>query len=813
MSDTINRDLPRRFSCFTGIGPWSKKFSATLESIGGIIFYFMTKHSRKKGPSAQTKRPAQSSNGKTSSTAVNGHAENSRMGPLAEAGSCIAGPYELSESLCPSNTAACRLEMILAELERGCFNEKLGPESDALPQCPKLPANEPLSNADSVATAASRVHDPIGYIRKKMAALGFQTGVHLCSSGAITGPTKGEMPKMPFKHFMDSLPGEVDYELTFDEEADFSEENADGYDSVDDEQVDLGTEVAPEIVYAADGSVEVSGGMVSADALDLKRMKTEFKRVMRAIEREIDIKAERGSLLRNEDPRRMRFTAKQAELARRLDDASGTVNFEDFEEELIYGSDLTNSASDDADEYDVDDDLLLLEESKLASLDPLRILSHQLKQQHRGPKSAKAAPEEATASPPRTAQEAPLAGGALAQKPTAQAPLQLIDPLKLQVIQSAESELLTVHDLFEDATIPATQKLPLLKRKYMELMQQDIRHRLDSLRMRDYLDTLHLERQVVERELERANNLKSTLEHLCDQLQSENARIKAEKTGMSVSLYEEFELQSILTDEVVEEKQSKPGKHGRKGNGKKKDNSGASLSTSVTACSVKNGFPTTLPQPLKPLSFEIPDNHRLLDGCGDAKVLTGRISALIELYNRREDQFMKALKAKDSEIALLQTHFYAHTSQIQKQNTANRDMSLKLMMLTASEADLRAQLVVYVDKFRQVEETLAKSNDLFATFRQEMEQMGSKLQRLERENSSLQVKCNTLSRNIVEMAEERSKQVQSIEVLKSQKGKLETLCRSMQVEKNTALAQLAAATNSDDVASNRCASTASLSVQ
>ena len=68
----------------------------------------------------------------------------------------------------------------------------------------------------------------------------------------------------------------------------------------------------------------------------------------------------------------------------------------------------------------------------------------------------------------------------------------------------------------------------------MELMQQDIRHRLEALRVRDYLETLHLERQAVERELEKAVNLKSSMEQLCERLQAENGKIRLKRLGLQV---------------------------------------------------------------------------------------------------------------------------------------------------------------------------------------------------------------------------------------------------------------------------------------
>lgn len=350
----------------------------------------------------------------------------------------------------------------------------------------------------------------------------------------------------------------------------------------------------------------------------------------------------------------------------------------------------------------------------------------------------------------------------------------LIDPLKLQVIQSAESELTTVHDLFESTTISASQKLPLLKRKYMELMQQDIRHRLESLRIRDYLDTLHLERQVVERELEKAVNLRSSMEQLCEKLQAENAKIRAEKAGISAKIYGDLELKALEEELDVASVGSGSGKNSKKKSQKKQQSQSQSQPKTFQ-----------LPEANKTVSFEVPDANRLLEGAqGDLRV---RFQLLIDLYNQREQHFMTVLRSKDAEIQMLQGHFYSHQGQIQKLSQSNRELLGKVTELAASESDLRAQLTVYVDKFKQVEDTLSKSNDLFATFRHEMEQMTTKVGRLERENSSLQSKCTTLSRNIIEMADERSKQSSALELLKNQKCKLETLCRTLHAERNKLL--------------------------
>jgi len=75
---------------------------------------------------------------------------------------------------------------------------------------------------------------------------------------------------------------------------------------------------------------------------------------------------------------------------------------------------------------------------------------------------------------------------------------------------------------------------------------------------------------------------------------------------------------------------------------------------------------------------------------------------------------------------------------------------------------------------------LNNSNDLFLTFRKEMEEMSKKTKRLEKENMQLTRKQEATKQNIVQMAEERSQSQQAIDRLTKQNEKLTELCREMQ---------------------------------
>lgn len=89
----------------------------------------------------------------------------------------------------------------------------------------------------------------------------------------------------------------------------------------------------------------------------------------------------------------------------------------------------------------------------------------------------------------------------------------------------------------------------------------------------------------------------------------------------------------------------------------------------------------------------------------------------------------------------------------------------------------------------QVEETLNNSNDLFLTFRKEMEEMSKKTKRLEKENQNLTRNKEITNRNIGEMVEERTKMQESmarkdkeIDDQRKKIARLETLCRGMQAQ-------------------------------
>ena len=81
-----------------------------------------------------------------------------------------------------------------------------------------------------------------------------------------------------------------------------------------------------------------------------------------------------------------------------------------------------------------------------------------------------------------------------------------------------------------------------------------------------------------------------------------------------------------------------------------------------------------------------------------------------------------------------------------------------------------------------MEDTLNNSNELFHSFRSEMEDMSKKTKKLEKENEVLRRKHEATSTNIVGMAEEREEWKKKAEAAEQRAAKLTSIIQQMQTQ-------------------------------
>lgn len=157
-----------------------------------------------------------------------------------------------------------------------------------------------------------------------------------------------------------------------------------------------------------------------------------------------------------------------------------------------------------------------------------------------------------------------------------------------------------------------------------------------------------------------------------------------------------------------------------------------------------------------------------------------KFKTFFDQYNLRELHLLSLLRTKETEIHHLITRLEAQKKLAENETTRSRQLSAQVSTFSQTETELRSQLNIYVEKFKQVEDTLNNSNDLFLTFRKEMEDMSKKTKRLEKENLNLTRKQDLTNRNILEMAEERTRVNKEVESLRKKNTTLESVIRRMQ---------------------------------
>lgn len=280
-------------------------------------------------------------------------------------------------------------------------------------------------------------------------------------------------------------------------------------------------------------------------------------------------------------------------------------------------------------------------------------------------------------------------------------------------------------------------KVTLLQRKYTSLFQDMQRLEREHARQRAKSEKSSKDYSTSKAELSKAVNMKHKLETLCRELQKENKRVKEDSKRLAQSEQQKrVELNNKFETTIFEIKTKMDEDSGLVGKRRFEDN-------------------------------ELKDKFR----------------SFLEQYELREQHFHNTLRTKELEVQLHQ----ARAEQFRKMSEANetraRTLHSQVSTFSETESELRSQLNIYVEKFKQVEDTLNNSNDLFLNFRKEMETMTKKTKKLEKENALIRSKCDTANKSILEMAEERAKYRKEIEVLKHKSTKLENLCRALQHER------------------------------
>ncbi|KAL7749807.1 hypothetical protein RI367_004683 [Sorochytrium milnesiophthora] len=291
------------------------------------------------------------------------------------------------------------------------------------------------------------------------------------------------------------------------------------------------------------------------------------------------------------------------------------------------------------------------------------------------------------------------------------------------------------------------QEFTVLQAQYTELRElfKDLESDYQSLKTG--FQTLKQQKADAESELVKMRTVKDKLEDVARALTKENKRLK---TDMSKFQNIEGRLQETLNDQLE------------------------FMMEEVVKKVVQDG-----------------EKRRVEETDSQVAQLHEKLQSFMEQYNTREAHFASVLKSKDLELAIYRAKFEKTGLALAEKQGHGMRLEHQIVEFKKTEEELRRQLSTYVDKFRQVEDTLSKSNELFTTFREEMELLTRKTKKLEKENDASRSKCERLNATLILMNDIQARHVKTIDTLTAQKSKLESLCRALQAERKQMRAELA----------------------
>ncbi|XP_052025857.1 beta-taxilin [Apodemus sylvaticus] len=292
------------------------------------------------------------------------------------------------------------------------------------------------------------------------------------------------------------------------------------------------------------------------------------------------------------------------------------------------------------------------------------------------------------------------------------------------------------------------EKLDFLFKKYAELVDE---HRTEQKKLKLLLKQqaqTQREKDQLQSEHNRAILARSKLESLCRELQRHNKTLKEE---------------TLQRAREEEEKRKEITSH----------------------------FQTTLTDIQTQIEQQSERNMKL---CQENTELAEKLKSIIDQYELREEHLDKIFKHRELQQKLVDAKLEEAQEMMQEAEERHRrekeyllnqaaEWKLQAKVLKEQETVLQAQLTLYSGRFEEFQSTLTKSNEVFATFKQEMDKTTKKMKRLEKDTATWKARFENCNKALLDMIEEKALRAKEYECFVMKIQRLENLCRALQEER------------------------------
>ncbi|XP_070589734.1 beta-taxilin isoform X1 [Erythrolamprus reginae] len=206
---------------------------------------------------------------------------------------------------------------------------------------------------------------------------------------------------------------------------------------------------------------------------------------------------------------------------------------------------------------------------------------------------------------------------------------------------------------------------------------------------------------------------------------------------------------------------------------------------------ITNHFQSTLNDIQAQIEQQSERNMKL---CQENSELAEKLKSIIDQYEVREEHLDKIFKHRELQQKLIDAKLEQSQEvmkeaedrhQREKEYLLNQAAEWKLQakMLKEQETVLRAQLTLYSERFEEFQNTLTKSNEVFANFKQEMDKMTKKIKKLEKDTATWKSRFENCNKALLDMIEEKAMRAKEYECFVVKIQRLENLCRALQEER------------------------------
>ncbi|XP_069464215.1 beta-taxilin [Ambystoma mexicanum] len=292
------------------------------------------------------------------------------------------------------------------------------------------------------------------------------------------------------------------------------------------------------------------------------------------------------------------------------------------------------------------------------------------------------------------------------------------------------------------------EKLEVVIKKYAEIAEEHRTEQKQLKLLQKRQAQVLKEKDQLQSEHSRAILARSKLESLCRELQRHNKSLKEET------------LQRAREDEE-----------------KRK--------------TITNHFQATLGDIQTQIEQQSTRNSKL---CQENADLAEKLKNIVEQCEGREEHLDKVFKHRDLQQKLVDARV-EQAQQLMKEaeerHTREKDYLLnqaaewkiQTQMMKEQETLLKAQIALYSEKFGEFQGSLAKSNEVFSTFKLEMDKMTKKMKKLEKETHTWKTRFENCNKAMLDMIEEKSVRAKEYECFVTKIQRLERLCRALQEER------------------------------